>query len=71
MGKIIYPIFPIIISNKHTKVIPEVGMIELREKNFSKAIEHYEKFLHLWKDADPGMAEVEDARERLAGLKGT
>jgi len=25
----------------------------------SKAIEHYEKFLSLWKDADCGMAEVE------------
>ncbi len=36
-----------------------------------KAIENYEKFLVLWKDADPEIAEVEDARERLFGLKGS
>jgi len=36
----------------------------------SKAIEHYEEFLTLWQHADPGMAEAEDARKRLAGFKG-
>jgi hypothetical protein len=32
-------------------------------------IKHYEKFLSLWKEADPGIAEAEDARERLTGMK--
>jgi hypothetical protein len=34
----------------------------------AKAIERYEKFLDLWKDADPGIAEVDDAGNRQAGL---
>ncbi len=33
-----------------------------------KAIENYEKFLELWKNADPGLPEVEDAKTRLVSL---
>jgi serine/threonine protein kinase/tetratricopeptide (TPR) repeat protein len=35
----------------------------------SKAIDKYEEFLKIWKDADPGIPEVEDAQERVARLK--
>ena len=47
-----------------------LGHIYEQLGNTAKAIEHYEKFLDLWKDADPGLPEVDDAKRRLAGLKG-
>jgi cytochrome c-type biogenesis protein CcmH/NrfG len=43
--------------------------IHEQQGDTAKAIEHYEKFLDLWKNADPGIVEVEDAQKRMAGLK--
>jgi tetratricopeptide (TPR) repeat protein len=48
-----------------------LGKIYEEEDLQPQAIEHYEKFLDLWKDADPGIAEVEDATNRLAEMQKT
>jgi serine/threonine protein kinase len=45
-----------------------LGKIYDEQGNSLKAKEHYEKFLDLWKDADPGMPEVEDAKKKLAAI---
>jgi cytochrome c-type biogenesis protein CcmH/NrfG len=45
-----------------------LGKIYEQQGQKAKAIEHYEKFLNLWKDADPGFPEVEDAKKRLAAM---
>jgi serine/threonine protein kinase/Flp pilus assembly protein TadD len=34
-----------------------------------KAIEEYEEFLDIWRNADPGIPEVQDAKERLKKLR--
>jgi tetratricopeptide (TPR) repeat protein/predicted Ser/Thr protein kinase len=57
-------------SDIYVKSFYMLGKISEQKDWKGKAIEHYEKFLELWKDADPGIPEVEDARKRLAALKG-
>ena len=46
-----------------------LGKIYEQQGQKAKAIKHHEKFLDLWKDADPGIAEVEDAQKRLKALQ--
>jgi serine/threonine protein kinase/predicted Zn-dependent protease len=46
-----------------------LGKIYEQQGDTAKAIEHYKKFLDLWKDADPGIVEVEDAKKKLTGLR--
>ncbi|RQW92745.1 MAG: serine/threonine protein kinase [Geobacter sp.] len=45
-----------------------LGMAYERSDWNDKAIEKYEEFLNIWKDADPGLTEVADAKARLAQL---
>lgn len=52
----------------YTKSFFMMGKVYEQQSDTAKDIEHYEKFLDLWKDADPGIPEVEEAKFRLIAL---
>ena len=55
-------------GDKHIVIFCLLSQVRQKKGLKDKAIEHYEKSLDLWKDTDPGIAEV-DAKKRVAGLK--
>ncbi len=46
----------------------QIGRILEKRGDRGQAATNYRRFLDLWKDADPGLPEIEEARKRLAGL---
>ena len=56
-------------GDMYVKSFYMLGKIWEQKGDTAKAIENYEKFLDLWKNADSGLPEVEDAKNRLAKLK--
>jgi len=52
----------------YAKAFYMLGKIAERQGDKTRARDSYRKFLDLWKDADPDLAEVPDAKARLARL---
>jgi tetratricopeptide (TPR) repeat protein len=56
------------ISLIHPRFYYSLGKIYEQKRMKDKARRHYRRFLDLWKDADPGQPEIEDAKARMAAL---
>jgi serine/threonine protein kinase/Flp pilus assembly protein TadD len=52
----------------YTRSYYKLGKVLVQLGKKAEAREKFIKFLDLWKDADPGLPEVEDAKKRLAAL---
>jgi tetratricopeptide (TPR) repeat protein len=53
----------------YAKAFFMLGRIAERQGDGDRARRSYSRFLDLWKDADPGTPEVEEAKKRLAALE--
>lgn len=53
----------------YAKISYRLGGIFEKQGLIGKAVESYEKFLRLWKDADSGLPEVAHAKMRLAAIR--
>ena len=53
-------------DKKKWLLVLDYSRVEVGER---LVIDYFEKFLKLWKDANPSIAEVEDAKKKLAEVK--
>jgi len=56
-------------GDRYAKAYYMLGKIAEQQGDKARAVENYRKFLDLWKDADPGLPEVPDAKKRLATME--
>lgn len=47
----------------------ELGSLYEKKGRMDEAVKYYQKFLDIWREADPDLAILSEARQRLAGLK--
>ncbi|MFC2141899.1 tol-pal system YbgF family protein [Acidobacteriota bacterium] len=65
----ISPIGRLSYGDLYPKSFYMLGIINEQQGDKIQAADYYEQFLDLWKDADADIAELADARERVASLK--